>query len=135
MADYHLTDNEFFSILRENAGIFSRTAAAIREKYGIEYSRQAARDRALRQPELLADIEDEGVDVAEAGMKELMISIDEDIKFKACQFVLKTKGKKRGYVERQEVVPMDPDGNAIQPVININVVQPKNEDENKDASL
>lgn len=37
---------------------------------------------------------------------------------------LRTKGKKRGYVERQEVVPMDPDGNAIQPVININVIQP-----------
>jgi len=40
-------------------------------------------------------------------------------------FYLKTKAKKRGYVERQEFTPVDPDGNSLQPIININVVQPK----------
>src|SRR6188768_254468 len=113
MAEIQLSDEEFFKILRENAGLFARTAKAITETYGINYSRQAARERALKQPEVLADIEDESLDLAEGGMNDLMKSLDEDVKFKSCQFMLKTKGKKRGYVERQEVVPMDPDGNAL----------------------
>jgi hypothetical protein len=103
MAEFHLSDEEFFGILRENAGLFARTAKAISETYGIEYSRQAARQRALDKPEILADIEDESLDLAEGGMMDLVKSLDDDIKFKACQFVLKTKGKKRGYVERQEL--------------------------------
>lgn len=45
-------------------------------------------------------------------------------------FYLKTKAKKRGYVERTEVSPVDPDGNAIQPIININVIQPKKDEDN-----
>jgi len=42
-------------------------------------------------------------------------------------FYLKTKAKKRGYVERTEVSPVDPDGNAVQPIININVIRTKKE--------
>ena len=42
-------------------------------------------------------------------------------------FFLKCKGKKRGYVERTEVSPVDPDGNAVQPIININVIRTKKE--------
>jgi hypothetical protein len=103
MAEFHLTDDQFFQILRDNAGLFARTAKSISETYGIPYSRQAARERALKQPEILTDIEEEGLDMAEGGMRDLMISPNEDIKFKSCQFVLKTKGKKRGYVERTEV--------------------------------
>ena len=42
-------------------------------------------------------------------------------------FYLKTKAKKRGYVERQEFTPVDPDGNSLQPIININVIRTKKE--------
>lgn len=42
-------------------------------------------------------------------------------------FFLKCRAKKRGYVERTEVVPMDPDGNPLQNVITVNVVSPKTE--------
>lgn len=103
MAEFHLTDEQFFDILRENAGIFSRTAKAIAERYGINYSRQAAQERANKHPEILQDIRDDSLDTAEAGINELMISENDDIKFKSCTFVLKTLGKKRGYVERQEI--------------------------------
>lgn len=44
-------------------------------------------------------------------------------------FFLKTKAKKRGYVERTEVAPVDSDGNSLQPIININVVRSSKEPE------
>lgn len=44
----------------------------------------------------------------------------------ALMFYLKCKAKHRGYVERSEWAPVDPDGNAlILPQININVVKPE----------
>ena len=42
-------------------------------------------------------------------------------------FSAKTLLKDRGYVERQEVTPVDSDGNSIQPIININVIRTKKE--------
>jgi len=101
--DIKLTDQQFLAILRENAGLFAKTAQAIREKFKIDYTRQAVRQRALDHKDELEDIEEEALDVAEEGMLSLSKSLDEDIKFKACQFILKTKAKKRGYVERQEI--------------------------------
>ncbi len=97
MPDIKLSDEAFLSILRENAGLFANTAKAIEEKYGINYSRQAVRQRALDHKDVLEDIEDEALDIAEAGMLTLSRSQNEDTKFKACQFILKTKGKRRGY--------------------------------------
>lgn len=43
-------------------------------------------------------------------------------------FYLKCKAKKRGYIERNEVVQTTPDGEAVVPVINITIVPPKNDD-------
>jgi phage antirepressor YoqD-like protein len=103
MKKKHLTDKEFFAMLRENAGIFSRTAKAIQRQFSITYSRQAVRDRALNNPEILSDIEEENIDIAEEGLHTLMRSKNEQIRFKAIDLFLKTKGKKRGYVERTEV--------------------------------
>ena len=37
----------------------------------------------------------------------------------AISLYLKTRGKKRGYVERSEVSPVDTEGNTLQPTINI----------------
>lgn len=37
--------------------------------------------------------------------------------------------KNLGWKDRTEVAPVDPDGNALNPIININVIQPKKEEE------
>lgn len=42
----------------------------------------------------------------------------------AIALYLKTKGKKRGYIERSEQSFVDKEGNNIQPTISINIVHP-----------
>lgn len=100
MKKKRLSDKEFWAILRKNAGIYARTARAILDKYDIEYSRQAVRDRALKKPELLQDIVEESLDVAEESLRSLMLSKNERIRFNAVEFFLRTKGRERGYVEK-----------------------------------
>jgi len=97
-----ISDKEFLTILRENAGLFARTATAIQGQFDIEYSRQAVRTRALNFPEELDDIEEENIDVAEEGLHSLMQSENERMKLKAIEIFLKTKGKKRGYSTKVE---------------------------------
>jgi hypothetical protein len=69
------------------------------------------------------DLQDVVLDFAENKLFKLVDKGD----VAATLFLLKTKGKKRGYVERTEVSPVDPDGNAVQPIININVIRTKKE--------
>ncbi len=100
MKKKRLSDKEFWTILRKNAGIYARTARAIFNEYGIEYSRQAVRDRAMKKPELLQDIVEESLDIAEESLRSLMLSKNERIRFNAVEFFLRTKGRERGYVEK-----------------------------------
>jgi len=58
-----------------------------------------------------------------------LLKLVEDGDTAATIFSAKTLLKDRGYVERQEVTPVDSDGNSIQPVININVIRNKKEDD------
>lgn len=98
-----LSDKEFWTILRKNAGLFARTARAIEKEFGISYSRQAVRERAEKQPELLADILEETVDIAEEGLHDLMRSSLPNIKLKAIELYLKSKGSHRGYHQKEAV--------------------------------
>lgn len=98
-----LSDKEFLAILRENAGLYARTARAIRKQYDMPYSRQAVRDRAEKHPEVIADIDEENIDVAEEGLHSLMRSSNERVKLDSIKMYLKTKGKGRGYIEKQQV--------------------------------
>jgi hypothetical protein len=100
MKKKRLSEKEFWAILRKNAGIYARTARAIFNEYGIEYSRQAVRDRALKKPEILKDIIEENLDVAEESLRSLMLSKNERIRFNAVEFYLRTKGRERGYIEK-----------------------------------
>lgn len=98
-----LSDKEFWTILRKNAGLFARTARAIEKEFGMSYSRQAVRERAEKQPELLADILEETVDIAEEGLHDLMRSSLPNIKLKAIELYLKSKGSHRGYHQKEAV--------------------------------
>lgn len=98
-----LSDQQFWTTLRESAGIYAFTVRLIKEEYNIDITRQGVRDRALKRPEELKDIKEEGVDIAEEGLQSLMKSKNEAVRFKAIQLYLKTQGKDRGWIERQEL--------------------------------
>lgn len=98
-----ISEQQFLSILRENGGLFARTARAIQDQFNIEYSRQAVRDRAANYPEELDDIAEENLDIAEEGLLSLIRSDNENVRLRAIELLLKTKGKKRGYVEKTEL--------------------------------
>lgn len=97
-----ISEAQFFSILRENAGLFARTARAIEAQFKIQYSRQAVQERARKRPEILADIDEENIDIAEEGLNSIMRSKSEAMRLDAVKFFLKHKGRKRGYVEKTE---------------------------------
>ena len=102
-----VSDNEFWEILRENAGIYARTARAIEKQFNIQYSRQAVKERAEKDFERLNDIREQNFDVAEEGLMSLMRSKAERIKLDSIKFYLERKGKDRGYSQRQEVTGAD----------------------------
>ncbi|MCT4622529.1 MAG: hypothetical protein N4A46_02815 [Schleiferiaceae bacterium] len=114
-----LSDKEFWIILRDCGGLYARTRDAIKNQFGIEYSRQAARERALKNPDEFEDILEESLDLAEESLRDLMQSDDERIKFQAVSLFLKTKGKIRGYTEQQEIKKLD------EIKVNVNVVSNK----------
>lgn len=107
-----ISDEQFLSVLRENAGLYAKTARAIEEQFNITYSRQAVRKRAAQFVEELEDIEEQNLDIAEEGLYTLMKSGNEAIKLGSIKLYLSTKGKKRGYVERHELTGKD--GKAMQ---------------------
>lgn len=107
-----LTDTEFFTVLRENAGIYARTARAIEKQYGISYTRQSVKYRAEQNPDELKDIEEQNIDIAEEGLHSLMMSDNERIKLQAIKMYLSTIGRKRGYSDTLEL--SGPNGGPIQ---------------------
>lgn len=106
MAKIHLqklSDEQFLSILRENGGLFAKTAEAIKKQFRVTYSRQAVRERALKFVDELEDIKEQNLDVAEEGLQTLMKSKNENVRLKAIELFLKTQGKNRGYTEKSEI--------------------------------
>jgi hypothetical protein len=128
-----LSDSEFWEMVRQNGGIYARTAKAIEETFNITYTRQSVKERAEKKPELLADIEDEFLDKAEGGLSDLLESTDERVKLEAVKFTLKTKGKKRGYVEKSELDIGNKDGQPFEATIR--VIKPKVNDDDPAENL
>jgi hypothetical protein len=99
-----VTDAQFWSTFRENAGNYAATARAIMKKYNIEnYGRSTVYLRANAQPEKVKEILEEELDHAERVIATGMRSKNERIRVDTAKFVLKHKGKERGYTERTEV--------------------------------
>ena len=95
---------EVDAALREAMG----NRAAVARKFGV--TRQAVDAIVKRTPSLLAtlhDIEEGMIDNAESALYREVV----DGNFAAVKWYLATKGKARGYVERQEV--SGPDGNEL----------------------
>ena len=102
-----LSKKQFELALRESGGIYSATVKYIKAKFNVEITRQSVRDRALKNPKLLEDIRQEAIDAAEFGMMSLTGSKNQNVKYRACKFILNTIGKERGYVERIENINID----------------------------
>lgn len=97
MTSVKITKKIFLDALRANAGLYSRTARFINKTYGIKISRQAVFQRAQKYPGELQDIQEENIDLAEEGLHGLMRSSNEQVRFRAIELFLKTKGRHRGY--------------------------------------
>ena len=98
-----LSNDEFWAGLRESAGLYARAVRLFKREYGVEISRVGVRDRALKDPDQLQDIREQNLDIAEEGLHSLMRTKNENVKLRAIDLFLKTQGKGRGYVERQEL--------------------------------
>ena len=98
-----LSNDEFWGGLRESAGLYARAVRLYKKEYGVDISRIAVRDRALKDKDQLQDIREQNLDIAEEGLHSLMRTKNENVKLRAIDIFLKTQGKNRGYVERQEV--------------------------------
>ncbi len=114
-----LTDKQFLAILRENGGLYARTARAIEEKYGTTFTRQAVRQRAEKHPEELKDIEEEIIDVAEEGLQTLIRKGEDRTKLRAIEIYLKTKGRTRGYIESSHIDHTSKGEQIVQNIINL----------------
>ena len=98
-----LSSEEFWAGLRESAGLYARAVRLYKKEYGVVISRVGVRDRALKDPDQLKDIREQNLDIAEEGLHSLMRTKNENVKLRAIELFLKTQGRARGYVEKQEI--------------------------------
>ena len=93
-----VSDAQLAEALRNSGGVMAEAARLISETIGIPYSRQAVAERVKGSKTLRDAVEagrEELVDVAECKLKKML----DDDNEKAVFFVLKTRGKYRGYNE------------------------------------
>lgn len=112
-----LTDKQIEKALRAKLG---NVTAAARE---LGYSRTQVYKKINASPalqEVLVEAREELVDIAESALRKEIL----DGNITAIIFALKTLGKSRGYVERQEVTGAD--GGAL--IVGLKIVLSENED-------
>jgi predicted DNA-binding protein (UPF0278 family) len=104
-----ISEAEFLVFLTRNGGVYSRTARDITHHLrkitgdkNASYSRQAVKYRAEQLPDgVIEDIEDETWDLVAGGLRDSLVSVDQNIKLKAVQLGLKYLGHKYGVTEHK----------------------------------
>lgn len=105
-----VTEDQLIDAIKKNAGIVSGILQTLKKEYNVELTRNAIYERRYDNPKIDAafiEAEEMTADVAENRLLDAIRSGN----MKAVMFYLKTKAKKRGYVERQEMTGAD--GKAI----------------------
>ena len=108
-----LTDEQFLEALRENYGNITKTVIIIKEKHGIDITRQAVHKRAQNFIEDLKDIREQMIDMAEANFMKLVCQSDDlKIQYKASEFILNHLGGLRGYGKNgnDRILNQEPEG-------------------------
>lgn len=100
-----LSDDEFFSAVREAGGLYHVAMKLIKKNYKIDITRQAVRQRCLAHPEIMADIKDQNLDIALEGLHSLLKSDDEKVKLGAVKYYLDNQGKHLGFNEGNKEQP------------------------------
>lgn len=98
-----ISDEKLGEVLKKTLGLQSHASAMIYKEYGIQISSQAIGQRIAKSEYLqkcLEEITAKSLDLAEG---KLLKSIN-DGNLSAIIFYLKTKGRDRGYCERNEIV-------------------------------
>lgn len=97
-----VTDEQLIDVIKKNAGLVNDIVKALKKEYGIDITRDAIYKRKENNPaiaEAFIEAEDEMLDIAES---KLIAAIKRG-EMKPIMFYLRTKGKRRGYAERQEI--------------------------------
>jgi hypothetical protein len=119
-----LSNRQFWALLRDNAGLYARTARKALEVHQVTISRQAIKDRAEKDPDKLADIREETVEVAEDGLISLMRqNEDKRVKLEATRTFLKAQGRSKGWGDKVDITSGDKPLAA--PIINFGDVDPR----------
>jgi len=99
-----ISDAVFWECMAEACGMYSRAGKIMEQKHGIVLSRQAVKDRADKQPELLKQCREITVEIAEEVIQVAMRQKgDIRSRLDAAKFVLKHLGKDFGWVEHSSV--------------------------------
>ena len=108
-----VSDAQLAEALRNSGGVMAEAARLISESMDIPYSRQAVAERVKGSSVLREAVEagrDELVDVAECKLRKML----DDGNEKAVFFVLKTRGRRRGFDENDD--RDNPDMDRLRPV-------------------
>jgi len=121
-----LSRKKFIEYLRKNSGLYAQTAAHIQKDLGIHLTRQAVRKRALNLPsDILIEIEERNLDIAEGTIIDLMTSDNDAIRLKAVEYYLNQKGRSRGFTKDPNIVINQNKGiGKTENNINLNDVDP-----------